>query len=68
MGLEPGISGSQGKRPNHSTTLPPCLLILEELPHPCPIKKVEIVANDYNNADLYFEMTFSLPSPSSLLK
>ena len=45
-----------------------CGFILQRLTHHCHVKKLEIVGSDYNNANLYFEMTFSLPFPSSLLK
>ena len=42
--------------------------IPEGLPHLCHIKKPGIVAKCRNNVDLCFEMTFSLPFPSSLPK
>ena len=42
--------------------------IVEGLPHYCHVKKPGTVESDYNNANLYFEMTFSLPLPFPSLK
>ena len=36
--------------------------------HFLPILEEQESRSDHNNANLYFEMTFSLPSPSSCLK
>ena len=49
-GLEPGISGSQGKRPNHWATLPPHFRLSRFRPEICRTTTLE-------NADPIFERT-----------